>query len=32
MALIRFTSVFAFGLASSKIGKQYQCKHCKHKW
>lgn len=28
----RLTSVFAFGLASSKIGKQYECKHCKHKW
>lgn len=28
----RLTSVFVFGLASSKIGKQYQCKNCKHKW
>lgn len=28
----RLTSVFAFGLASSKIGKQYECKSCKHKW
>lgn len=28
----RLTSVFAFGLASSKIGKQYECKNCKHKW
>jgi len=28
----RVASVFAFGLASSKIGKQYQCLNCKHKW
>lgn len=28
--LNRSASVAAFGLASSKIGKQYQCKHCKH--
>lgn len=28
----RAVSVFAFGLASSKIGKQYQCNSCKHKW
>ena len=28
----RLTSVFAFGLASSKIGKQYECKSCRHKW
>lgn len=28
----RLTSVFMFGLASSKIGKQYECKNCKHKW
>lgn len=30
--LNRATSVTAFGLASSKIGKQYECTHCKHKW
>ncbi len=28
----RFASVATFGLASSKIGKQYECKRCKHKW
>lgn len=28
----RTVSVATFGLASSKIGKQYQCKNCKHKW
>lgn len=28
----RATSVAMFGLASSKIGKQYECKNCKHKW
>lgn len=28
----RAVSVAAFGLASSKIGKQYQCKNCKHMW
>lgn len=28
----RLTSVFAFGLASSKLGKQYECKNCKYKW
>ena len=28
----RAVSVAAVGLASSKIGKQYQCKKCKHKW
>lgn len=28
----RAASVAAVGLASSKIGKQYQCKNCKHKW
>lgn len=28
----RFASVATFGLASSKIGKQYECKNCKHKW
>lgn len=30
--LNRAFSVTAWGLASSKIGKQYQCTHCKHKW
>lgn len=25
-------SVATVGLASSKIGKQYECKNCKHKW
>ena len=30
--LNRAASVAAVGLASSKIGKQYQCKNCKHKW
>ena len=28
----RVLSIAAFGLASSKIGKQYECKNCKHKW
>lgn len=28
----RTTSIALTGLASSKIGKQYQCKKCKHKW
>lgn len=28
----RLTSVFAVGLASSKIGKQYKCNKCKHMW
>lgn len=28
--LNRSASVATFGLASSKIGKQYQCKNCKH--
>ena len=28
--LNRTASVATFGLASSKIGKQYQCKHCNH--
>ena len=28
----RLTSVALFGIASSKIGKQYECKNCKHKW
>lgn len=30
--LNRSFSVFFSGLASSKIGKQYECTHCKHKW
>lgn len=30
--LNRGVSVAAVGLASSKIGKQYECKSCKHKW
>ena len=30
--LNRAISIEAFGLASSKIGKQYECKRCKHKW
>lgn len=28
----RATSIALTGLASGKIGKQYQCKKCKHKW
>lgn len=28
----RAASVATFGLASSKIGKQYECDACKHKW
>ena len=28
----RVASVSMVGLASSKIGKQYECKKCKHKW
>ena len=28
----RATSVAFWGLASSKIGKQYECYNCKHKW
>lgn len=28
----RATSIAMTGLASSKIGKQYECKKCKHKW
>lgn len=28
----RVVSVATIGLASSKIGKQYQCYDCKHKW
>lgn len=30
--LNRSMSIAAVGLASSKIGKQYECTHCKHKW
>lgn len=30
--LNRSASIAAFGLASSKIGKQYQCERCKHLW
>ena len=30
--LNRAVSVGTLGLASSKIGKQYECKNCKHKW
>ena len=30
--LNRGVSVATLGLASSKIGKQYECKACKHKW
>ena len=30
--LKRSMSVMAWGLASSKIGKQYECTNCKHKW
>lgn len=30
--LNRGVSVATVGLASSKIGKQYECKKCKHKW
>lgn len=28
----RMVSIAAVGVASSKIGKQYECKKCKHKW
>jgi hypothetical protein len=28
----RATSVALVGIASSKIGKQYECKNCKYKW
>jgi len=28
----RLISVLTVGFASSKIGKQYMCKICKHKW
>lgn len=30
--LSRAVSVFAWGLASSKIGKQFECKDCGYKW
>lgn len=30
--LDRTVSIATVGLASSKIGKQYECKKCKHKW
>ena len=30
--LNRGFSIYLFGLASSKIGKQYHCDNCKHKW
>ena len=30
--LERSLSVSALGLASDKIGKQYECDECKHKW
>ena len=30
--LNRTVSVATFGIASSKIGKQYKCKNCKHMW
>lgn len=30
--LKRSMSVMAWGLASSKIGKQYECTECKHRW
>ena len=30
--LSRTASVAAVGLASSKIGKQFECKNCKYKW
>lgn len=28
----RSMSVLAWGIASSKVGKQYECLKCKHKW
>ena len=31
-ALDRVTSVAFLGLASSKIGKQFQCNNCGYKW
>jgi len=30
--LNRATSVAMLGVASSKIGKQYECDNCNHKW
>lgn len=30
--LNRSMSVLVWGLGSSKIGKQYECTQCKHKW
>ena len=30
--LNRGLSIHLFGLASSKIGKQYHCDNCRHKW
>ena len=30
--LNRAASVFMFGIASSKIGKQFECKNCGYKW
>ena len=30
--LNRSFSVLLWGAASSKIGAQYECTHCKHKW
>ena len=30
--LNRLASIATVGLASSKIGTQYECKSCKHKW
>ena len=30
--LNRASSIAMFGAASSKIGKQYECDNCKHKW
>lgn len=32
LTIDRATSVALTGLASGKIGKQYECKHCGHKW
>ncbi|MEG0513571.1 MAG: hypothetical protein RR653_12755 [Clostridia bacterium] len=31
-ATSRFASVFAWGLASTSIGKQFKCEHCGYKW
>lgn len=30
--LSRTASIAMLGVASSKIGKQYECDNCKHKW